>query len=96
MLGDGAIPEKTCCQSPFVWNLNSIIRFADHVSLNRHSTTHLVLLRCVALGADEYAYDACVAVPRRRVQRRVPVVVLDVRTAAAQQEHLQRTHKLNS
>ena len=44
----------------------------------------LVLLGGVALGADEDADDAGVAVAGRRVQRRVPVVVLDVRTAAAQ------------
>ena len=47
------------------------------------------MLRSVALGADEDADDAGVAVPGRRVQRRVAVVVLDVRPAAAQQEHLQ-------
>ena len=47
------------------------------------------MLGSVALGADEDADDAGVAVARRRVQRRVPVVVLDVRPAAAEQEHLQ-------
>ena len=51
-------------------------------------SSDLVLLGSVALGADEDADDAGVAVPGRRVQRRVTVVVLDVRPAAAEQEDL--------